>query len=514
MSTILGNFNTISTGYQNAREFLPSDKKTEGVDSLISYYSNTKVTSSQDLLTRTSKFTKGLLKSSNLQVPVELIQKKSNITFKYQDKESGLVISIKFEVTPLSPRGKISFESLEPTLKARILSTRFFYLFFTAESHFLVMPDGSKVDFILDKISEAQKQKLLYKAKVLRKLLFIEKCLETQIGHFQVPLNISSDDVWLIDNIFRGITRGRVYSKTRSITTYKAPPFDLDLAILLDKRPTPTFFEVNGVSLFGQNLPLGNITVIMPYAVLLNSDSIINKIKSGYNKEIELTFNLIDERVIFHFKDFMHKLPEQNRLLNHFKEELLSQEPPVLANLLVESLSKSISSEESTEIVVAWLYTHLSNVLWPLKINLNKTELDVENKRWYIAVVLFYDLPKIQMHGALSAIFVVDSETGIILKHPTVNELETEIRLLLEKTPNQQELLKLTKNSYESVNSEILRNFKIANAARKALTNKEEADKHLNPSSILEESPPEEISNYPKTSSIDFSKIRKIRRKA
>lgn len=76
MSTILNDFNNSSSNYRKVRDFSSSNKKNKGVQSLTPCFPTTGVTPSSDLLKQTSKFKKGLLETPNVQLPVELVQKK------------------------------------------------------------------------------------------------------------------------------------------------------------------------------------------------------------------------------------------------------------------------------------------------------------------------------------------------------------------------------------------------------------------------------------------------------
>src|SRR5262249_21561359 len=150
----------------------------------------------------------------------------------------------------------------------------------------------------------------------------------------------------------------------------------------------------------------GDILGIIPNAFL--SEYKVGSAQDN-KQEIAATFLCLDERMIFHFRGFVHRLAEQRILLEEFVEDLKQQEPDDLANLIYEPLLGDISSVEAGEIVIGWLFSHISGS-WP-SLSVRETDLDKEGNYWRVTVML-----NTKISGFVKVIsgFAVDRRKGIV----------------------------------------------------------------------------------------------------
>lgn len=336
-------------------------------------------------------------------------------SFIFHDSQSQLEIVIKVLIGTENKSGKLEIETSEPTVQAGILSTRLLYLVFNTNSISIRLEDLENIEVKLHIPTKLEKQALLYRAKLYRKLSFIEKCINDQNKSLiKLPKKIKSDDIAYIDTIFRGITRGNVFTKLQSITLFRE---DVTILESLEKMrwPHPIAFDLSNLSLFESSLPLGNVKVIIPQA-LLHDHKIVKDNQSAFNNMLAVTFRPLDERVMFHFEGYIHQLSKQRELLEDFVLGLKEEEPKELVNLIYEPLLGDVSFIEAGEIVLGWVYSHFSSP-WP-RITVEKADLDSGGGCWQVSIMLQKEGAALarQLHG-----FVIDHKTGRLLKHPDFN---------------------------------------------------------------------------------------------
>lgn len=302
----------------------------------------------------------------------------NDLVLKYVDEASGLDFQIKLIMNEDVSGGTISLNTNEPSIQAGILSTRLWYLFISNKYPLILLKDDNTYRINVNSYPEEHKKKLLYRGKIFRKLAFIESCLKEKLDKLKIPKHISSNDVALIDTIFRGMTRGNVYTVGDSFSTKQSPSSEIDPRTRISNVPGAYSFSLNEMSLFNQLLPLGKIDIIFPYAMA--------NYKEESDGTIELNFKPLNEQVIFHFNEYSKNLPKQYALLQSFKEKLSKKEPRELAELTDEPLLGDVSSIEASEIAVGWLFAQMKSVRVGMKVQ--KTELDELGKNWKIEVWL------------------------------------------------------------------------------------------------------------------------------
>lgn len=338
-----------------------------------------------------------------------------NLEFTFYDDASqfNLVIQLSIDTS------KFEIQTIEPTIKAGILSSRLLYLLSTAKTISLNLTDSKNISIKPKPLSKDEYLALLYRAKLYRKLGFIEKVLQKESPlTIKLPKEISANDIAFIDTIYRGITRGNVFTKARKISLRKEPPFDTNISKVKDMKRGPISFDVLGMELFDLKLSLGKVKGIVPNALLLNAKEIEKAIKNE-SKQIIFNFEPTDDRIIFHFADYIYKLDVQKELLEQYVAELKKEEPVKLANLVYQPLLGDISSIESGEIVLGWIYSHFPDTSWPA-ISVQRTELDKEGKYWQVSIKLQRESTSV---ARIVSNFSIDRKTGDIAKHPSYESI-------------------------------------------------------------------------------------------
>ncbi|MBI1829283.1 MAG: hypothetical protein HYR87_07415 [Thaumarchaeota archaeon] len=353
---------------------------------------------------------------------------RDRLIFEYKDSVSRLVLSIVLTLDESKKSGRFFFETVEPTTAAAILSTRIIYSLIKADSLVFVMADNSTVGFKIDPLPESEMQQLLYKAKLYRKLQFIEKCFEDQLeSPMDLPKEISSDEIAHLDILFRGITRGNVYADITSITLDKESPSE-DLLKTYERlnQPSPVSFDLYSINMFNYVLKT-QILGILPHAKLTNHQS-IKQYKKDSKKPLSVTFIALDNRVIFHFKEYIHQLAKWQKKLLDFKEELRKEECEELACLVTYPITTDISYIEASEIAIAWLYGHIPTENWPAT-SIRQTELGEDGKYWQVIALLTKNKGD---HFGITIPIVIDRKTGEVVNPPSMEELMKQIASLYQ----------------------------------------------------------------------------------
>lgn len=392
-----------------------------------------------------SSFRNGYLKLSDTKSALLKLDLPNNkIAFTFKDKKTGLHLTINLAFNKSGKEGTIFFESFEPSVSATVLCTRLLYLFITAKQHFLTIPNGRSVPFQITPFEEPFIKKLLYRAKVFRKLLFIEETLNIDLG--TIPKIISSDDISRIDVIVRGITRGNVLTKARNLTLYKSAPLDIDLNALQSTTPCPIGFDFpNGMQLFDHNIPVGLVNGIFVDAILENNGT-FEESKTNSPTNIEIHFRAFrNEQLIFHFENYTHKTKQKRKELKEFRDNLLKVEPSVLADLVMLPMEDHVSDLEATEIGTAWLYSNLGDAPSP-SCKPKQPHHDTKTDSWLLELWLQQTSTYIDSPHTPNIVveLTIDRKTGKIVDAPSIDQLQSHLIALKhdkedtfkEKLPN------------------------------------------------------------------------------
>jgi hypothetical protein len=281
----------------------------------------------------------------------------------------------------------------------------------------LSFSDGEKImPFRFDTLSPVDEQQLLHRAKIFRKLKYIEWVFRT---NFAYPLEISSDDVAAIDFIFRAITEGEFVVRQREITL----PFDASTIELTSppfSGPGALVYQCaeDWLELFGRRILVGQPTVTLNHAELANPQA-VRQIQQGQPRMVLVRFDILDHQTHIRFENRATRSAKrlQQRKLERFKQELAREDPPELVELMSESLASDMDASEAVQIAVGWLYyNHLPDRFSP-----QEPSLDRAANYWRVPIHLVYANGRGGPVGEL----VIDRKTGAVISHTPVEELRS-----------------------------------------------------------------------------------------
>jgi hypothetical protein len=313
----------------------------------------------------------------------------------------------------------------DDTVNAELLRTRVVFAIAMAAEWFLYIDHhhlGAKVEHQHGPYTEANEKQIRYKAKIFRKLKYIEECFGLR---FSIPKTISGHEVQQIETIFRGITEGEFRGRANAMSFKLLPSM-----IHLSKPPFSGVgefsYEVEApVELFGQNIPVGRFTVHLEKSELANP-RVVEHIRKGSRAPIEVRFEVLDNQVVYRFEDYVRQ-PRRHRrqLLDQFKLELALEEPRQLVDLVDEPIQDDVSSREATQIAVGWtFYSHLPDRYCP-----QEPEIDDTTGHWRVPIWLVYASGK----GGPVGEVIIDKKTGEIVRHTPINKLRRKGLALAEK---------------------------------------------------------------------------------
>lgn len=272
--------------------------------------------------------------------------------------------------------------------------------------------DFSPLNFGFPNTSFEEKKKLLYRAKLFRKLGFIERVFEKT--KFVVPENISPGEAHQVEILFKGLTEGEFALPSDSLVTiynYKVSKNDLQNNNLFSKREFSLESNEN-FFLLGRFFEIGKILVKVEKASIANP----RKLKAVKENIIidELRLNVFDSQIryIFEKYDNSERLLKNKRKLEHFRNVLKTEEPNFLTTLLDETLAE-IDDKSAIETLQALLQYYD----FPDRFSVLKPEL--EKNRWRVPIALTY--PKQEPISLADA--YVDIKTGKVEMKISFDEL-------------------------------------------------------------------------------------------
>lgn len=328
-----------------------------------------------------------------------------------------MLIELTHSVTAPPSVRRVSFRPSGNTVQSEILYTRLHYTVSEAGSFLLVSEITSDnqlvgISFNCEPMSEEQTTSMVYRAKIARKLGFIEGIFNL---HLTLPENITPEHVQYIEAIFLGLTEGEFTTRGNAITiSLKATDVDLD---------TPPFSQVGPFE-----YPLGNKQALLfqphesypvldvgPYflklqrAVIANT-KMISRLRQGFDGLVR--FEVLDCQITYHYQKYSK--PERHRLmlqkLERFHGQLNAEEPSILADTLVDPLISDLSSEGAIKIGVGWLQSHD----FPDRFTPQTPMIDSHRKCWRLPIYVVYSSGKHSSVGEL----LIDLKTGSIVEEP------------------------------------------------------------------------------------------------
>lgn len=344
----------------------------------------------------------------------------------YQPTATSLIVknhpvfpspSIEIELGASSPHSpfQVSRFDVRPTGRTtdeEIEYTRLFFVLANTSKCSLREKGGDILfNFKMQGASSEGEKTFLYRAKLFRKLKFIENVYRTQ---FRWPTEISAEEAYQIEIVFRGITEGEFTVRGDSITFYNYAPASIEeLNGHPFTEPGPFMqWSSNYAAIFDRLLAVGPVTVHLDRAVVADSRG-LDKLRAGETVP-QLRFIVFDHQIRHRFEKYaVLSSQARRRKLEQFKKKLLKEEPKALVALLDEPLYSDVSADEARRIVIGWLQYNL----FPDRYCPQEPKL--EEDRWRVPIWVTY--PRGQ--GAWVQDAFVDLKTGVVTVPVSVDEL-------------------------------------------------------------------------------------------
>ncbi len=259
-------------------------------------------------------------------------------------------------------------------------------------------------NFSFAELPTEEKNNMLRRAKLARKLRFLEIFFKTKFNLPQAPEEFDGKDIRHTEILFRGIIEGEFSISDDSpiiILNYKLSQVDLQSPFIPQKREF-TFESDEDLLVLGKLFSIGKITCKVKKGSIANSH-IFKNYETG-EMIPSLRLNNFDYRVHYRFERYANseRLLKNRQKLDYFKNNLQKEEPDFLVNLLDETLAQEITEKLAIEIVEGLLqYYDFPDRFSVLKPKLEKT-------KWRVPIGLTY--PKHELIWLADAF--VDIKTG------------------------------------------------------------------------------------------------------
>lgn len=322
------------------------------------------------------------------------------------DQTTGNVMVEQFQIRPVG-------ESAD----AEIYYTRVQYVLGKSCQCVFQFADGQDIlPFRFEPPTAADEQKLLHRAKIFRKLKYIEQVFNTK---FLLPKEISGDEVAIIEFVFRAITEGEFTTRQQQIVL----PFDpskVDLTKPPFDVPGPLIYraEEDWIELFGRRLLIGNPVVLLSRAEIASPQA-VRQIRQGKPEPVLVRFDILDHQIHYRFENRATKSAKrlQQQKLKFFRQELSKSEPIELANLLDEPLITDVSAAEASLIAMGWTqYNNLPDRYCP-----QEPERDSSANTWRVPIKFGYPTGQNGEAGEL----LIDAKTGKVVSHTPIEEIRS-----------------------------------------------------------------------------------------
>lgn len=323
-----------------------------------------------------------------------------------------------FSVLPELAVSDLTIRPADDTAEAEVLYTRVFLALVITGSSTLRDLHGREVFSLRhDGLSEDDHQRLVDRAKLFRKLRFIETVFNTT---FELPPSeITADEVRLTEIIFNGVSQGISIDRGSDITLRNVSIAGLDVAKAPFSGPGEfrrvVSWEGRYVGLFGKTLDVGTVTLILRNAEIADP-RIIDKMVKDPNRTFDLRFVVYDHQILHRFERYLGgPLTQRLQRLNRFKKRLRTVEPPPIAELISEPLARDVSQDQAIQIATGWLYINR----FPDRYCPQAPELVAIDRCWRVPIRLVYADGRNGLVGELR----VDLQSGKIVSHTAINEI-------------------------------------------------------------------------------------------
>jgi hypothetical protein len=308
-------------------------------------------------------------------------------------------------------RFNINIQPADDSVDSWIWATRLSYCIETGKTFYIQTTDGSSEVLRADEPSGSAKENLAYFAKLVRKLKFIER--KFGLKRLSLPALYPGPLLEAIELTFRGITEGQFSSRAEEVVIVGLVPSDVDLQEPPFSRPGSfSYPKKDKIKLFGKELDLGPINIILDKTEIANHRT-VEAMRRSPDQPVDLRFVVYDNQITYRFENYVEKTGEKDRQkLEQFKNQLATQEPRELVNLIDESLQAEVSGDEAVEVAMGWLFYHRFRDRYCAQ----EPTLDADHRRWRVPISLLYA----DGTGGQVGDITVDAKTGVIISNTPV----------------------------------------------------------------------------------------------
>ncbi len=353
-----------------------------------------------------------------------------NITIKNQPKNSHPVFLIELTGDLLAEQFGLKRNFVGPSdnsVDAGIWWTRL--LFSLDQADKFSIKSLNNIDLVSGRfpaLTKSEKVSLLHSARVYRKLKYIEDYFDVK---FALRDRILHDEVRLIDMVFRAVTESKFLLRESKCVFYQVPSTEIDIKVPPFDSPGK-FSRIVGpdITLFGQKLNVGDITVSLEKAVLADP-KVIRHIQEGKNKSLDIRFEILDNQITYCFERYSKQSKKQRMSkLELYKKSLIREEPKELVDLIDKALQKDVSAEEALQIAAGWQqYNDLPDRYCP-----QEPEFDAKMNAWRVPIYLVYT----GINGDKVGELFIDYKTGKIVSHTPIKEMRSKGLSIAKKMLN------------------------------------------------------------------------------
>jgi hypothetical protein len=275
--------------------------------------------------------------------------------------------------------------------------------------------------------TESEKQDLVYRAKLFRKLKYVEWVFGVRMT---VPTTISPTEAMTIELLYRGLTEGEFTARLDIINAvvsgsqidWNRPPFREPGPFPQPPRQWHYFGDDH--DLLGYRLAVGPSYVRAEKASFAGPAN-AKPLADSSQEAVSVRFDVLDHQVQIRLEKYAQRSQKQRlQKLRQFKYELSRHEPKEMVDLVDEPLASDVSSDEAAQIAVGWLeYYRFPDRYCP-----QEPELDRALNAWRVPVYLVYPGGANSQVGEL----VVDLKTGIVTPSAPVEEMKSQGTALAE----------------------------------------------------------------------------------
>lgn len=366
-------------------------------DELSSIQSRRTSTSLQPI----SYFT-GQMSLGNFSLPNQrfsLTKKDNYILFRSHPIDSFPTIEMVLERENFEIKVKdFKVERADNTVQGELLYTRIFLVLAEVRKCSLDIKNTGLplFNFSFAELSKEDKSYMLFRAKLARKLKFLEVFFNTR---FYLPEKFEAEDIRQIEILFRGVTEGEFsipFDNSIMIFNYRFDEKDLS-------QKKAFYFEFDDdLPILGKLFATGKIIFKIEKGKIANPKVLKNSKNGEFIENLKL--NIFDYLVDYRFEKYSDskRLLKNQQKLEYFKKDLLREEPEFLVALLQEYLSQEVIDVVAAEIIEGLLQFYD----FPDRFAVLKPKL--EDNQWRVPIVLTY--PKHEPIWLADAF--VDSRTG------------------------------------------------------------------------------------------------------